>query len=127
MTTLAPAGLSAQTSMALSRCRWHVESARKRWKSGLDVDALRAQATSPLAEGWLHGTCLDALMLERRMRRQLGDRWGWLEQERLGTWWRVWGMRKDERAPMSTGALFWKADAWAVGLKVLVERPRRRQ
>ncbi len=60
------------------------------------------------------------------MRRQLGDRWGWLEQERLGTWWRVWGMLKDERAPMSTGALFWKADAWAVGLKVLVERPRRR-
>src|SRR5437879_7049236 len=42
----------------------------------LDVDALRAKATSPLAEVWLHGKLLYALMLERRMRRQLGDSWG---------------------------------------------------
>ena len=32
------------------------------------------------------------------MRRQLGDRWGRLAHERVGTWWRVWGMRKDEMA-----------------------------
>jgi len=32
-----------------------VELAIKRWKSVLDVDALRAKARSPLAEGWLHG------------------------------------------------------------------------
>jgi len=57
-TTLPPAVLSAQTSMALSRCRWQVESAIKRWKSVLDVDALRAKATSPLAEVGLHGTLL---------------------------------------------------------------------
>jgi hypothetical protein len=54
-TTLAPAGRSAQTIMALYRCRWHVELAIKRWKRVLDVDALRAKATSPLAEVWLHG------------------------------------------------------------------------
>ena len=80
----------------------------KRWKSVLDVDALRAKATSPLAEVWLHGKFLYALMLERRMRRQLGESWGRLDRERLGTWWRVWGMRKDERGPMITGALFWR-------------------
>jgi hypothetical protein len=125
-TTLAPAVLSAQTIMALSRCRWQVEIAIKRWKSVLDVDALRAKAHSPLAEVWLHGTWLYALLLERRMRRQLGDRWGRLDRERGGTWWRVWGMRKDEMAPLITGALFWKEDAWAAGLQVLVERPRRR-
>ena len=125
-TTLAPAVLSAQTIMALYRCRWQVEIAIKRWKSVLNVDALRAKATSPLAEVWLHGKLLYALMLERRMRRQLGDRWGRLDHERLGTWWRVWGMRKDETAPMSTGALFWKKDAWAACVKVLMERPRRR-
>ena len=73
----------------------------------LDVDALRAKATSPLAEVWLHGKLLYALMLERRMRRQLGDSWGRLDHERVGTWWRVWGMLKDEigtddyRAPCS--------------------------
>ncbi len=125
-TTLAPAVLSAQTIMALYRCRWQVEIAIKRWKSVLDVDALRAKATSPLAEVWLHGKLLYALMLERRMRRQLGDRWGRLDHERVGTWWRVWGMLKDETAPMITGALFWKEDAWAACLKVLMERPRRR-
>jgi DDE family transposase len=57
-TTLPPAGLSAQTIMALSRCRWHVASAIKRWKSVLDVEAWRAKATSPRAEVWLHGQWL---------------------------------------------------------------------
>ena len=47
-------------------------------------------------------------------------------RERVGTWWRVWGMLKDEIVPMITGALFWKEEAWAACLKVLVERPRRR-
>ena len=126
-TTLAPAVLSAQTIMALYRCRWPVELAIKRWKSVLDVDVLRAKAHSPLAEVWLHGKLLYALMLERRMRRQLGDSWGRLDHERVGTWWRVWGMLKDELAPMITGALFWKEDAWAACLKVLMERPRRRK
>jgi hypothetical protein len=58
LTTLAPAVLSAQTIMALDRCRWQVAIAIKRWKSVLDVDALRAKATSPLAEVWLHGKLL---------------------------------------------------------------------
>ena len=71
------------------------------------------------------GNLLYALMLERRMRRQLGTAGvGWIAQ-RVGTWWRVWGMLKDEIGPMITGALFWKEDAWAACLKVLVERPRR--
>ena len=119
-------GALRQTIMALYRCRWQVEIAIKRWKSVLDVDALRAKANSPLAEVWLHGKLLYALMLERRMRRQLGDSWGWLDHARAGTWWRVWGMLQDEIAPMITGALFWKEDAWTACLKVLMERPRRR-
>jgi IS4 transposase len=55
-TTLALTVLSAQTIMALYRCRWQVEIAIQRWQSVLDVDALRANANSPLAEVWLHGT-----------------------------------------------------------------------
>jgi hypothetical protein len=58
LTTLAPAVLSAQTIMALSRCRWQVAMAIKRCKSVRDVDALRAKAHSPLAEVGLHGTLL---------------------------------------------------------------------
>ena len=53
--------------------------------------------------------------------------WGRLDQERVLTWWRVWGMLKDEVAPMVTGALFWKDEAWAACLNVLAERPRRRR
>ena len=124
--TLAPAVRSAQTLMALSRWRWHVAIARKRWQRVRAVDALRAQAHSPLAEVWLHGPWLSAWMLERRRRRQLGDSWGRRDHERAGTWWCVWGMLQDARAPMMTGALFWKEDAWAACLKVLMERPRRR-
>jgi hypothetical protein len=112
--------------MALSRGRWPVALALKRWQRVRDVEALRAKANSPLAAVWLQGTWLSALRLERRMRRQLGDRWGRLDHERLGPWWRVWGMLKDELAPMMTGAWFWKEDAWAAGMKVLMERPRRR-
>jgi hypothetical protein len=80
-----------------------------------------------LAEVWLHGKLLYALLLERRMRRKLGDSWGRLDQDRVLTWWRVWGLLKDEIAPMVTGALFWKDEAWAACLKVLAERPRRRR
>jgi hypothetical protein len=126
-TTLAPAVLSAQTLLAVYRCRWQVEIAIKRWKSVLDVDALRAKACSPLAEVWLQGKLLYALMLERRMRRTLGDRWGRLDRERVGTWWRVWDMLKDAIAPLITGALFWQAEDWAACLQVLAERPRRRK
>jgi len=61
------------------------------------------------------------------MRRQLGDSWGRLDQERVVTWWRIWGMRKDEIAPMVTGSLCWQDAAWAACLKVLAERPRRRK
>jgi hypothetical protein len=126
-TTCAPALLSPSTIMALYRCRWQVELAIKRWKSVLDVDALRAKANSPLAEVWLHGKLLYAVLLERRMQRHLGAHSDRLDQERVVTRWRVWGLLKDEIAPMVTGSLFWKDEAWEACLKVLAERPRRRR
>jgi hypothetical protein len=104
-----------------------VEWARKRWNSVLDVDAWRAKAPSPLAEVWRHGHWRYALMLERRMRRRLGDQGGRLDQERLATWGRVWGRLQEERAPLMTGAVFWQEEVWAACLKVWAERPRRRK
>ena len=96
MTPRAPAGLTTQTSLARYRWRWPGARAIQRWQRVLDVDALRAKASRPLAEVWLHGTWLYALRLERRTRRQLGQSWGRLEHEWVGTWWRVWGLLKDE-------------------------------
>jgi len=67
------------------------------------------------------------VLLERRMQRHLGARGDRLDQERVVTRWRVWGLLKDQIAPMVTGSLFWKDEAWEACLKVLAERPRRRR
>lgn len=72
-TSLAPTVLATQTVLALYRLRWQVELAIKRWKSLLDVDCLRAKEGSTLAQVWLHGKLLYALLLERRARRLNGD------------------------------------------------------
>jgi hypothetical protein len=125
-TTLAPAPVSATTVLALYRTRWQVEIAIQRWKSLLDVDALRAREGSPLADLWLHGKLLYALMLERRMRRTMGDAWGRLDHARQATWWRPWKLMQDGIAPRITGALAWSEQAWDTCLDVLRERPRRR-
>ena len=71
-----PAVRAAQTIMGRSRGRGQVESARTRWHRGREMEALRAKAASPLAEGGLHGPCLSAVLRDRRRRRRLGDRWG---------------------------------------------------
>jgi hypothetical protein len=80
-----------------------------------------------LAEVWLHGKLLYALMLKRRMRRKVGDVWSHLDQARVAPWWRAWGMLKEEIVPMITGAFFWKDEVWEACLKALAERPRRRK
>jgi hypothetical protein len=57
-TTVAPSLLGAETLSALSRVRWQIAIAIKRWTSVLDVGKLRAQAGRPLAELWLLGKLL---------------------------------------------------------------------
>jgi hypothetical protein len=126
-TSVPPEVLSADTVMSLYRARWQVELAIKRWKSLLDADALRARYQSPLADLWLHGTLLYALMLERRARRCMGDRWGRLDRERRATWWRPWKLMQEAVAPRITGALSWDESQWQQSLAVMAERPRRRQ
>jgi hypothetical protein len=126
-TSVPPEVLSADTVMTLYRARWQVELAIKRWKSLLDADALRARYQSPLADLWLHGKLLYALMLERRVRRCMGDCWGRLDRQRSATWWRPWKLMQEAVAPRITGALSWDESQWAQSLAVMAERPRRRQ
>jgi hypothetical protein len=126
-TSLPPEVLSADTVMTLYRARWQVELAIKRWKSLLDADAVRARYGSPLAELWLHGKMLYALLVERRMRRGMGDSWGRLDRERTATWWRPWKLMLEALAPRLTGALSWDESRWGQSLEVISERPRRRQ
>lgn len=125
-TSLPPDVLSAATVLALYRVRWQVELALKRGKSLLDAEALRARQGSPLADLWLHGKLLSVLLVDKRMRRTLGDHWGRLDHARTATWWRPWKLMHQTLIPRLTGAVSWPEQAWGDSLAVLAERPRHR-
>jgi hypothetical protein len=125
-TSLPPDVLSAATVLALYRVRWQVELAIKRCKSLLDLDVLRARHGSPLADLWLHGKMLYALLVDKRMRRTMGAHWGRLDGTRRATWWRPWKLMHQTLIPRLTGALSWPEQDWDHVLVVLAERPRRR-
>ena len=127
VTSLPPTLLPGPTALALYRVRWQMEIAMKRWKSVLDVDLLRARYASPLAEVWLHGKLLYVLLLDRRLRRTLGEQWSWLDRQRRATWWRPWQLLRDEVDPRITGLLHGSHLQWERCLQGLAERPRRRQ
>jgi len=103
LTSLPPDLLPGPTVLAVYRVRWQIEMAIKRWKSVLDADLLRARYGSPLANVWLHGKLLDALLLDRRLRRTLGAGWSRLDGERWATWWRPWKLLQAELTPQITG------------------------
>jgi len=125
-TTLSAQILSDQTLLELYKCRWQIEMAIKRLKSLLDIDKLRSKE-GMIADIWLNGKLLYALMLENRMRKKFGDDWGYLNGERHGTWWRPIKLLKREIEPIITGVQFWRSENWEACLSVLVERPRCRK
>jgi Transposase DDE domain len=125
-TSLPPDVLRAETVLQLYRVRWQVELAIKRCKSLLDLDALRARQGSPLADLWLHGKMLYALLVDKRMRRTMGASWGHLDRVRTATWWRPWKLIQQTLLPRLTGALHWADPHWSHGRAVMAERPRRR-
>jgi hypothetical protein len=125
-TTMAPSRLPAATISALYRVRWQIEIAIKRWKSVLDVGKLRAKEGSPLAEVWVLGKLLYAMVVERRARRQLGENWSRLDRERRGTWCRAWKLVQGEVSVHILAVDAWREDGWKACIKVLMERSRRR-
>ena len=125
-TTVAPSLLGAKTISALYRVRWQIEIAIKRWKSVLDVAVTRTRRES-LAEVWLLGKLLYALVVERRARRQFGADWSRLDEERRGTFWRVWKLIQDEVGVHVLGVEAWREEGWEACMKVIMERPRRRK
>lgn len=104
-----------------------IELAIKRWKSVLDVGQLRAKEGSPLAEVWLLGKLLYALLVERRARRRLGADWSRLEGGRHRTLWRVWKRMLDEVSVHILGIEAWREEEWEACIKVIMERPCRRK
>lgn len=127
MTSISPEVLSAETVLALYRGRWQVELLIKRYKSLLDLDQLRARAGSVLGQVWMLGKFIYAALVERRARRRCGPEWTCLDQERSGTWWRVWKMIQREIAPLITLERCWVEESWPAALRVLAERRRKRR
>lgn len=126
-TSLLPRILSPEVIVKLYGFRWQIEVAIKRWKSILDVGELRSRYnSSSFAELWLHGKLLYAWMVNRWGRKRAGSSWGWLDNFRSGTWWRVWKLVKDHLLITLTGVLNWKPQAWSKAMEVLCERPRQR-
>ena len=127
LTTLAPETLSAETVLALYRCRWQVELLFKRYKSLLKMNELRARHQSPLGQVWLSGKLIYACLIERRARTRCGSDWTHLDGERRGTWWRVWKMIQQELTPLITLSPGWDLSAWPAALTALAERKRKRR
>jgi hypothetical protein len=126
-TTVPPHVIGTETVLALYRLRWQVELAIKRLKSVLDLDQLRAKQGSQLADVWLHGKLLYALVIDKYARRRVDDDWSRLEKQRPATWWRVWKIIRREVAEWITGVLHWRQDQWQACFEVMQERPRRRK
>jgi hypothetical protein len=126
MTSISPEVLSAETVLALYRGRWQVELLIKRYKSLLHLDQLRARAGSVLGKVWTLGKLIYAALVEQRARRRCGPEWTRLDEERSGTWWRVWKMIQREIAPLITLERCWVEEAWPAAVRALAERRRKR-
>jgi hypothetical protein len=96
-------------------------------KSILNIDQLRARKNSVLADLYLHGKLLYAWVVEKRARRRCGDDWNRLDRPRQATPWRVWKLVQRELTSAISGVREWDLRRWAEAVKVLQERPRRRQ
>lgn len=118
LTSLEPERIPAKTVAKLYRSRWQIEIVIKRLKSILKIDALRAKRGSQLAQVYLLGKLVYALMIERRARRFVGDR---------TVEWRVWKMIGEQIRPRITLATFQHDEIRPDVLRVLKERSRKRQ
>lgn len=118
LTSLEPERIPAETVAKLYRSRWQIEIVIKRLKSILKIDALRAKRGSQLAQVYLLGKLVYALMIERRARRFVGDR---------TVEWRVWKMIGEQIRPRITLATFQHDEIRPDVLRVLKERSRKRQ
>lgn len=133
LTSVAPEQLSAEVILELYRVRWQIELLIKRYKSLLGAAQLRARRDGALAEVWLWGKLLYAVLVERLAMRRCGNEWTQMQRERRATekvnslWWRLWHMLRWEvrEAVLDTAA--WAGVDWQAVLNGLSERRRKRK
>jgi len=126
-TSLSSTALCGETALALYRCRWQIELAIKRMKSLIHIDKLRTKQHSKLAEVYLYSKIIYQLLVEHAMRTTFEHGWGFLYQERPGTWWRFYKLLKARLDAILIGQGAWEAARVAECFHVLMERPRKRK
>lgn len=118
LTSFKPEQVSAEIIGKVYQARWQVELVIKRLKSVLNLDALRAKRGSRLAQVYLLGKSLYAIMIELRALKMSRTR----EVE-----WRVWRIVADQIRGWITLSGILDPEINRDVLKVLKERPRKRQ
>jgi hypothetical protein len=118
LTSIEPERIPAETIAKLYRSRWQIELVIKRLKSILKIDALRAKRGSQLAQVYLLGKIIYALMIEKRAISAVADR---------TVEWRIWKMVAEKLRPQITLSDSQNEVIGPEVLKVLKERSRKRQ
>ena len=118
LTSFKPEQMSAESIGKLYTARWQIEIVIKRLKSVLNIDALRAKRGSCLAQVYLLGKSLYAVMIETRALRMTRHR---------DVEWRVWRIVADQIRGWITLSDFLDPELNRDVLKVLKERSRKRQ
>ena len=103
---------------AAHRLRWQIEIVIKRLKTVLELDKLRARAGGKLAQVYLLGKSLYALLIERRAGKS-----GKVKELA----WRVGKLVAEQVRPLITQIRSWKREYVKSALKQLRERKRRRR
>jgi hypothetical protein len=119
--------LSGEVVLDVYRCQWQIELAIKRMKSLININKLRAQRGSKLAEVYLYGKVLYLLLVEHDMRTTFAQEWSGLTEERQGTGWRIYKLLKARFDALLIAQWAWRADAVPACFHVLMERPRKRK
>ena len=119
--------LDTDAIAALYPLRWQVELAIKRLKSLLDIDRLRADKDSPLAELYLYGKLLYAAVIEKLVARRFGCALQRLDGPRAHTPWRLWQLVAKALSSAVMACFPARPEYLKQALKSLGERPRQRR
>jgi hypothetical protein len=127
LSSLEPAVMSAEVILQLYGVRWQVELLIKRLKSLLEAAKLRAHKEGALAEVWLWGKLLYAVLVEELAMKRCGNEGTQMKPERRAPWWRIWQMLSMEVKPAMLDTTAWAGMDWQAVLSALSERRRKRK
>jgi hypothetical protein len=126
-TTVHTLEISAETAMALYRCRWQIELAIKSLKSLLHIKKLRANPQSRMAEVYIWGKLLYMLLIDKKVRSCFEQDWTGLgSQQRRLTFWAPTKLLKGHVDSVLLQSHRWKPRHIAQCAEALTERRKGR-